>query len=377
MATPSIKATHLYSYQNDVDGELAIIATASDQTGIESISNDVVYWNAFGIKTSIFTLSIAARAPRSVNSRDYQFFVDNILADTKKWHLDNGASKWGIDAPTQAITVAAASGTGPSGTQGPSSATVGTPTTPNTAGWENTNPGLTGFRTHPVGSITQTNYIAFTGFGFSIPDGAIITGIELNFVYVSQSSTTALVNNVSLFNAGAAIGTFKNPNLPIKSVTQQLNLGSFSDVWGATLTPAIVNSSTFGFGVQYSFDGVRLFVEATFEITVFYTLGTNNPIGFITLNNGRRYFQVYENSTTVHFSDLNPISASTGPVTNGQVLLNNIQTSPDGQVDKSIILATADGGNPTVLFLLTSLSNGTATFTDNIPEATLVLNNVY
>lgn len=110
MANPTIKAQHLVEYQNLADEIRALIALAADGTGIASITNNVGYWNAAGVFIPIFAPSIGASDPRMVASRDYGYFVDGVAIDEKKWHLDNGLSKWGIDAPADAPSVSATSG---------------------------------------------------------------------------------------------------------------------------------------------------------------------------------------------------------------------------------------------------------------------------
>lgn len=99
--------------------------------------------------------------------------------------------------------------------------------------------------------------------------------------------------------------------------------------------------------------------------------------GSITLAQGRNYFVVYRNSTTGHRSDLNPVSASTGPLTAQNVPLSSIPVSSDPQVDQKDILATLDGGDQTALYFLANISNATTTYTDSTTDATLAASNLY
>lgn len=109
--------------------------------------------------------------------------------------------------------------------------------------------------------------------------------------------------------------------------------------------------------------------------------------GLVTLVSGRGYFYVFRNSTTGHMSDLSPFSVvgspaapgTTGPITNQEIHLSNIQSAPspaDSQVDKIWILATADGGDETLLYFVAEINIGTTTYIDNTPELTLLNNNV-
>jgi hypothetical protein len=99
--------------------------------------------------------------------------------------------------------------------------------------------------------------------------------------------------------------------------------------------------------------------------------------GAITLESGRAYFAVFYNSTTGHHSDLSPVSASTGALNAQEVPLSNIPVSSDPQVTNVRILATADGGDQTVLYGLALIANGTTTYTDNTDEQSLLLLDVY
>lgn len=99
--------------------------------------------------------------------------------------------------------------------------------------------------------------------------------------------------------------------------------------------------------------------------------------GAITLITGRNYYVVFQNTTSGHASDLSPISASTGPLTSQQVGLSSVEVSVDPQVDMKLILATADGGDPSTLYLLTQIANAVTAYTDNTDEGTLLEQNVY
>src|SRR5581483_3647205 len=49
----------------------------------------------------------------------------------------------------------------------------------------------------------------------------------------------------------------------------------------------------------------------------------------------------------------------------------------DPQVTSKVILATADGGDPSVLFLVAEVPNSTTSFVDNTVETSLVVNQQY
>ena len=112
-------------------------------------------------------------------------------------------------------------------------------------------------------------------------------------------------------------------------------------------------------------------------ITWFAVAPVSSASGAVTLKIGRRYYVVFINFTSQTMSDLSPESAITGPLTGGQIFLSSIPVSADPQVDQKIILATGDGGDPTILYFLAQITNATTTVADDTPEETLILGNIY
>lgn len=126
------------------------------------------------------------------------------------------------------------------------------------------------------------------GFGFTIPSSATILGIIANFGVVAQGPTTGTVNEIALWEGGAQLGTLKSPATPITTTITRTPYGSAGDEWGASLTPAIVNSPSFGFAISCTCDSERVFLDFPFTIQVYYTLsgsGTVAMISSIVINN--------------------------------------------------------------------------------------------
>lgn len=133
---------------------------------------------------------------------------------------------------------------------------------------------------------------------------------------------------------------------------------------------------------QYKWDGSAGGAITNWGITApVGTIGVGTPAGSgsLTLASGRKYVVVYRNSTTGHVSDLGTFSASTGAITTGvqYIPLSALPVSADSQVDRKVVLATADGGDETLLYFVADLPNATTTLQDNLTEAQLVANNVY
>ena len=108
-----------------------------------------------------------------------------------------------------------------------------------------------------------------------------------------------------------------------------------------------------------------------------YLQGITTGTGPITLTSGRTYFLAFENSTKVNFSDISPASVSTNAVFGGAIPLSNLAVSSDSQVDSKVILATADGGDATILYFVAQLPNSSTTYIDSMSETALLAQNVY
>jgi hypothetical protein len=91
--------------------------------------------------------------------------------------------------------------------------------------------------------IGHTNSLVGSGFGFSIPDDAIITGILFEIEGTQDPVNTVIGLTKDGLNTA---GTVKNtPVLPV-AVEAYTSYGGSSDLWGTTWTPAEINSASFG-----------------------------------------------------------------------------------------------------------------------------------
>lgn len=321
-------------------------------------------------------------SPRMVDSRNYAYFYDGTQADLKKWDGVNSVTNWGI----------ASANLSPMGsTAGPLSASVaasgGNALTP----WANPTNALVLDGSYASVQVTSTapltQFLEISGLAFTIPAGATITGIQVDIDgYYLPNVGTAPSYNIFLSKAGTPIyGISKSASVnpaPLAYTT----FGGPGDIWGGSWTSSDINSASFGFALQGSWiaggSSPTLFVNYV-RVSVFYTTLSSaitvTPAGggAINLTVGRIYYCVFQNSNTGHLSDLNTASASTGPLTNSVVNLSVIPVSPDPQVDSKIILATADGGDPSILYFVGSIPNATTTYQDTTPETVLVLNQQY
>jgi hypothetical protein len=134
--------------------------------------------------------------------------------------------------------------------------------------------------TSPLSAMQITN------FGFSIPSGATIVGITVSLETVAENPTTADVSEISLWYSGATTGTAKMPASPITTAITRVVYGSTSDLWGAALTPAIINDPSFGFAVSCTLNPTRCFLDTPFTMQVYYTTTGGPGSGIFKITKG-------------------------------------------------------------------------------------------
>ena len=147
-----------------------------------------------------------------------------------------------------------------------------------------------------------SHYLKATNFGFSIPTGRTILGIECEYrtTYHVNSGSAGSITRSSRIVKGGAIGT----TAPSPSfTTQQDNLqysssGSSSYLWGETWTAEDINAADFGTTVRFvEGSGANItFSVDHIRITVTYQLAetiamTTKAISFTKTNTGTAYNQ--------------------------------------------------------------------------------------
>jgi hypothetical protein len=103
---------------------------------------------------------------------------------------------------------------------------------------------------------------------------ANIDGVLVDLNWLGQNAGTGVLSGVRLVYQGSQLGTAKEPGIANQSYSTDALQGGASDTWGATLTAAIANDPTFGFGVQITTQSVggsdRSFLDYM-TITVYYS----------------------------------------------------------------------------------------------------------
>jgi hypothetical protein len=139
-----------------------------------------------------------------------------------------------------------------------------------------TNPGniVSDNGTDATNNGSSSNYLVARNYGLSVPVGATVVGITVR-IELSEHSPGAETLNARLQDEnGALIGSGKTASVTGTTKTVY-TYGSTSDLWGATLTPAIVNDADFG---------VRFWFTTSHDIRVDYvTLAVEYTEGTATL----------------------------------------------------------------------------------------------
>jgi type IX secretion system substrate protein len=108
-------------------------------------------------------------------------------------------------------------------------------------------------------STEVTDYLQATGFGFSIPAGATICGVNVAILHKRLDLLllgTINDNSVKLVTGGVIGGTEHASGTQWTGTPSTASYGGSNDLWGLTLTPAIVNASNFGVAVSAELGGL-------------------------------------------------------------------------------------------------------------------------
>jgi len=132
----------------------------------------------------------------------------------------------------------------------------------------------------------NTHYLKVTGFGFSIPSIAFITGIRVDIeksAWDISILATVKDNDIKLVKGGVTVGNNKADGSSWTDTDTYDSYGDTTDTWGTTLTPAEVNSSDFGIAFSAKINGLISLIPTArvdhIRITVFYIIPL--PIHFI------------------------------------------------------------------------------------------------
>lgn len=107
---------------------------------------------------------------------------------------------------------------------------------------------------------TGSAYLVGSNFGFAIPTGSVITGVRVIWDVAESATGTEAVTVQLQSSSTTLIGATRSFTASGNTLTLY-TVGSLTDLWGATLTPAIINDAGFG---------VRMWFTTTHAMTVDY-----------------------------------------------------------------------------------------------------------
>ena len=135
--------------------------------------------------------------------------------------------------------------------------------------------------TNPPTTLTcfvncKSDYLYFYDLNLNVPTGATITGVKVIHSRGGCNVGGSVIDTLHLAYNGAIISSVKRDSTSIGTDT----LGSAVDNWSAALTPAIVNSNSFGLFINSSGTGVCTFAQFDIQVKVYYTICvTSNTAG--------------------------------------------------------------------------------------------------
>lgn len=122
----------------------------------------------------------------------------------------------------------------------------------------------------PVLAAT-TNWLKASGFGFAIPESAVITGILVE-ARVRASANGLVINRTAQLLKGGAVGDQKAVGGDITTSPVFVSFGGGTDVWNANWTPADINSPDFGVRIHFVTNDAGTISVDYVRVTVSYTL---------------------------------------------------------------------------------------------------------
>lgn len=126
------------------------------------------------------------------------------------------------------------------------------------------------------GATGYPNYLRASNFGFSIPSGSTINGIEVVSEQKYNTFGDLLEGLVYIVKADGTIGTINKANTSTfigLSDEPGITYGSSSDLWGESWTYSDINDPDFGIVITPYCDGCAftIFYIDHIRITVYYT----------------------------------------------------------------------------------------------------------
>jgi hypothetical protein len=250
------------------------------ETTLQLEGGSVTYSGTYDEEDYLWTITATGSVPNPTGAAP---ITRTLTQQAQVYGLNSGASvaawsRWYADSTSSCLTIEDVNITMPIATRGSlclrGSAQVSGATTtlevggnvtmtrttstdtnnPSSAsGWTNSTNVFTSNGSDAHTTISGDNVSAnlnVTGFGFSIPANATITGIEVEIERAASNSSSLEDDDVYLLKAGSPSGDDKRSTSDWSTFDSTRSYGDSSDLWGTSWTPAQVNASNFGVRLQ-------------------------------------------------------------------------------------------------------------------------------
>jgi hypothetical protein len=130
-----------------------------------------------------------------------------------------------------------------------------------------------------TGSIDDvTEYMKVTTFGFTIPSGATIDGIEAGIKRKTNTSGVPIDNIVKIVKAGAISGTDQSAGAAWPTSEATATFGGSSNLWGLAWTDTDINASNFGVAFSATDTSVGNWIASInyITLTIYYTVASTS-----------------------------------------------------------------------------------------------------
>ena len=212
--------------------------TGSDrQTNTDYTTSDTT--ESHGTSSDLWGLTLT---PADINAANF-----GVAVSVQKNSNGGSAHTVSIDSIIITIHYSIVSSQGPSGSASVTSLGNDQP-------WSNIGNVLSSDNSYATVSVDgdDSDYISATGFGFSIPSDATITGIVVDVERKSSSTSNGGSDDesVKLIKDGLITGLDRQTDTEYTTSDVTESHGTSSDLWGLSLTPADINAANFGVAVS-------------------------------------------------------------------------------------------------------------------------------
>jgi hypothetical protein len=135
--------------------------------------------------------------------------------------------------------------------------------------------------TATVGLASDSQYLFATGFGFSIPAGAVIQGIQAGVKHACMNGDVQ-DEKIRIIKGGVVGTTDRSSASAWPTSLTFAQYGGGSDLWGLTWLPSDINASNFGLAIQAQSSFSDTAAIDVVYITITYTLSTTGIPGSLT-----------------------------------------------------------------------------------------------